>query len=57
MGVATFLRARERHKQIFVAKEPGQEAPVPSLDTCNLCGRVCKSEAGLAAHMRAHKED
>jgi hypothetical protein len=24
--------------------------------TCEKCGRVCKSVAGLAGHMRSHKE-
>jgi len=45
---------KEMRKTVEAAAE-GAQAEFADSFKCSVCGKVCKSAAGLKSHMRAHK--
>ena len=44
----------------FVPMETTEGTIAPSIENslvCEKCGKICKSVAGLAVHLRSHKEE
>ena len=42
--------------RLTVLEPEAEEEPVIEEFVCDICGKVCKSKAGLSGHMRSHKE-
>ena len=46
-----------KDKVIEEIKQDEEKAPFFGDNVCKVCGKVCKSKAGLAAHSRKHKKE